>query len=75
MTRIIELTGEEFEKFINEGEFYLRADRTLHIFPNTTNSNRKEIIYNEQGLYGYKPIKVTIELEYDETISFSEEDD
>ena len=75
MTRTIEFTGEEIEKLLSEDELYLGlACRSLHIFPNLNNTNKKELVMNYQG-DGYRPVKVTIEFEYDEDIKFSEDED
>ena len=72
MSRIVELTGDELntlltDKFLNVPT----ASRSIHIF---NNDNEKELLMNYEG-DGYRPVKVTIEFEYDENINFSEGDD
>ena len=72
MSRIVELTGDELntlltDKFINVPT----ASRSIHIF---RNDNEKELLLNYEG-DGYRPVKVTIEFEYDKNINFSEGDD
>lgn len=72
MTRIVELTGDELSTLLTNKELYVpTASRSIHVF---NNNNEKEVIMNYEGA-GYRPIKVTIEFEYDETINFSEGDD
>ena len=72
MSRIIEFTGEQINQLLNEKEIDLGlACRTLHIF--TDNNGKQEIIMNYQG-DGYKPVIVTLEFEYDETIALTEDD-
>ena len=75
MTRLIEFKGEEINKLVSEEILYLGlASRTLYIFPKENNPKEKEIIMNYEG-EGYRPVKVTIEFEYDEDIKFSEDED
>ena len=75
MSRIVELTGKELEKLLSEDALYLNlASRSLHIFPNLNNTNNKELVMNYEGT-GYRPSKVTIEFEYDESYNFSESED
>ena len=72
MSRIVELTGEELNQLLTDKEIYVpTASRSIQIF---TNDNEKELLLNYEG-QGYRPVKVTIEFEYDESINFSEGDD
>lgn len=71
MSRIIEFTGEQINQLITEKELYLGlASRSVHIF---NENGKQEVVMNYEG-DGYKPVKVTIEFEYDESINFSEGD-
>lgn len=75
MSRTIEITGEELNQLINEEMINVpTASRSVHVCPVSEGSKEKEVLLNYEG-YGYRPVKVTIEFEYDETISFSEGDD
>ena len=72
MARTIELTGDELDFLLTNNEINLpTASRSIQIFKN---DNEKELILNYEG-QGYRPVKVTIEFEYDESINFSEGDD
>lgn len=73
MSREIELTRQELEELINNKELYLGlASRSIHIFP--TETDKEEIIMNYEG-DGYRPVKITIEFEYDEDIKLTEDED
>ena len=72
MARSIELTGDELNFLLTNNEINVpTASRSIQIFKN---DNEKELILNYEG-QGYRPVKVTIEFEYDESINFSEGDD
>lgn len=72
MARTIELTGDELDFLLTNNEINVpTASRSIQIFKN---DNEKELILNYEG-QGYRPVKVTIEFEYDESIDFSEGDD
>ena len=72
MARTIELTGDELDFLLTNNEINVpTASRSIQIFKN---DNEKELILNYEG-QGYRPVKVTIEFEYDENINFSEGDD
>jgi hypothetical protein len=72
MARTVELTGDELNFLLTNKEINVpTASRSIQIF---TNKNEKELLLNYEG-QGYRPIKVTIEFEYDENIHFSEGDD
>lgn len=72
MARTIELTGDELDFLLTNNEINVpTASRSIQIF---TNDNEKELLLNYEG-QGYRPAKVTIEFEYDESINFSEGDD
>lgn len=72
MARTIELTGDELDFLLTNNEINVpTASRSIQIFKN---DNEKELILNYEG-QGYRPVKVTIEFEYDESINFSEGDD
>lgn len=74
MTRIVELTGKELEELINNSELYLElASRSIHIFPKE-NKNEKEVIMNYEGS-AYRPVKVTVEFEYDESVKLTEDEE
>ena len=71
MSRIVELTGDELNALLTDGELAVGlASRTIYVFKN---DNEKELLMNYEG-DGYRPVKVTIEFEYDENINFSEGD-
>lgn len=73
MARTIQLNEKELNALLTDRELALgMASRTLTIF--NDNHNQKELILNYEG-QGYRPVKVTIEFEYDESINFSEGDD
>lgn len=73
MARTIQLNEKELESLLTDRELAVgMASRTLTIF--NDNQNKKELILNYEG-QGYRPVKVTIEFEYDENIIFSEGDD
>lgn len=72
MARTIELTGDELDFLLTNNEINVpTASRSIQIFKN---DNEKELILNYEG-QGYRPVKITIEFEYDESIDFSEGDD
>ena len=72
MARTIELTGDELDFLLTNNEINVpTASRSIQIFKN---DNEKELILNYEG-QGYRPVKITIEFEYDESINFSEGDD
>jgi hypothetical protein len=72
MARTIELTGDELNTLLTNEEINVpTASRSIQIF---ANGNEKELLLNYEG-QGYRPVKVTIEFEYDESINFSEGDD
>ena len=72
MARTVQLTGDELNFLLTNNEINVpTASRSIQIFKN---DNEKELILNYEG-QGYRPVKVTIEFEYDESISFSEGDD
>ena len=71
MARKIELTEKELNTLLTSNELSINlASRTIHIF---SNKEGKELLMNYEG-EGYRPIKVTIEFEYDENLKFTEED-
>lgn len=70
--RTIELTVDELKKLLRNSEIsYGLACRTLHLFEEGAGL---ELIMNYEG-YGYRPVKVSIDFEYDEKIKFSESKD
>ena len=70
--RNIEITAEEFYELLKNNEIPLNfANRTIHIFKS---DNNIELIMNYEG-YGYKPIKISIDFEYDKNIKFTESED
>lgn len=72
MARTVQLTGDELDFLLTNNEINVpTASRSIQIFKN---DNEKELILNYEG-QGYRPVKVTIEFEYDESINFSEGDD
>ena len=73
MARTIQLNEKELNALLTDRELALgMASRTLTIFNDC--ENNKELIMDYEG-QGYRPVKVTIEFEYDESINFSEGDD
>ena len=65
--RIIELTPKDLYELINNKELYLGlASRNLLL-------SKDELVMNYEG-EGYRPTKITINLEYDENLKFSEEE-
>ena len=72
MSRTIEFTGEQINELITNKELWLGlASRTVYVFDE---NGKQEVVMNYEG-DGYRPVKVTIEFEYDETISFTEDED
>ena len=74
MSRTIEITGEELNQLINEQYIAIGlSSRTIHVCPVEEGSKKQEVIMNYEG-DGYRPVKVTIEFEYDEDLKFTEDD-
>ena len=67
--RTIELNANELKELLLQGEISLGfASQTLHLFDE---GSGLELLMNYLG-YGYKPVKVSIDFEYDEDIKFTE---
>ena len=72
MARTIVLNENELNALLTDSELAIgMASRTIQIL---NNAEGKELLLNYEG-DGYRPVKVTIEFEYDESINFSEGDD
>ncbi len=70
--RTIELNAEELKELLHNGEIpFGLACRTIHLFDEGAGL---EMLMNYEG-YGYRPVKVSIDFEYDENIKFTEDEE
>ena len=67
--RTIEIYPNDLKTLVQEGALYLNdSSRTIYLDPDGY------MDMNYQG-DGYKPVKITIDFEYDENLKFTEDED